>query len=64
MIKIKRKDSYADNRIIAVGMDLGRSIAINKGEIIEVTEEELKVIGQHRWLEIIKEETQGEGNGS
>ena len=49
--------NYLGSRIIT-NLDDVRDIQFNAGEKIEVTEEELKLIGNHRWL--IQEEYNGD----
>ena len=49
--------NYLGSKIIT-NLDDVRDIQFNAGEKIEVTEEELKLIGKHRWL--IQEEYNGD----
>ena len=53
---ISRIEEYADCKI-SINLDPERDIKFNAGEKIKVTEEELKQIGNHRWL--IVEENNG-----
>ena len=43
---------YGKDHKIILPIDPERLKAFNEGESIEVTEEELKSIGEHRWLEV------------
>ena len=53
-IKIKKSQGYKDNIVLLRGLDLARSIDFANMKVIEVTEEELNTIGEHRWLEVIQ----------
>ena len=49
-VTISKEKSYKDHKII-LPIDAERTAKFNKGETIEVTEEELKTI-KGRWLEV------------
>lgn len=46
---IYKNPNWIDQKIL-VNLDEVRDLKFNAGEKIEVTEEELKAIGEHRWL--------------
>ena len=52
MIKIQKTESYRDSKILISGIDEERLADFNLRKEIEVTAEELKAIGNHRWLEV------------
>ena len=54
-IIISKNLSYDKHKLETKGLDIDRVIKFNKGEKIQVTKEELEVIGLHRWL-IVEEE--------
>ena len=56
IIIISREPSYDKHKLV-MHLDLDRTIKFNKGEKIEVTQEELDVMGLHRWLIVHKTET-------
>jgi len=47
---INKTANYLSHKIILNGIDEKRTQEFNEGKIIEVTENELKEIGYHRWL--------------
>ena len=51
-IKIQKIESYRDSKILISGIDEERLADFNLCKEIEVTAEELKAIGNHRWLEV------------
>jgi len=52
-IVISKSKSYEVHKIsLDKYVDKERTIKFNKGEKITVTKEELKTIGEHRWLEV------------
>jgi len=51
-VTISKNPSYDQHKLRLPGLDLARVIKFNKGEKITITEEELKAIGRHRWLEV------------
>ena len=53
-ITISKDLSYDKHKLILKGLGLDKVLKFNKGEEIQVTQEELETIGKHRWL-IIKE---------
>ena len=55
-ITISREPSYDKHKLV-MHLDLNRTIKFNKGEKIEVTQEELDAMGLHRWLIVHKTET-------
>lgn len=55
-VTISKNPSYDKHKLRTEGLDIDRSIKFNKGEKIQVTQDELNVIGLHRWL-IIHPET-------
>ena len=68
-VTISKNPSYDKQKCRTEGLDLDRVIKFNKGEKIQVTEDELNVIGLHRWLivhpetiEIPEEIKEGENN--
>lgn len=52
LISINRTANYSDHTIILAGIDEKRTKEFNQGKVIEITPEELKAIGEHRWLEV------------
>ena len=50
ILGISKATSYTGLQIILNGIDEVRQQEFNAGKTIEVTEEELKQIGNHRWL--------------
>ena len=55
IIIISKNPSYDKHKLRTEGLDIDRAIKFNKGEKIQVTKQELEVIGSHRWL-IVEEE--------
>ena len=55
-ITISREPSYDKHKLV-MHLDLNRTIKFNKGEKIEVTQEELDTMGLHRWIIVHKTET-------
>ena len=49
---INKSANYLDHKIILSGIDEKRVTEFNQCKTIEVTEQELKAIGLHRWLEV------------
>lgn len=52
-VTISKNPAYDKHKII-IGLDADRTAKFNKGEKIEITEEEFENIGRHRWLEVEK----------
>jgi len=50
-IVISKSKAY-DVHKISLGLDKERTIKFNKGEKITVTKDELKTIGDRKWLEV------------
>lgn len=50
-MRIKKK-GYENHQCILEGIDEERQLLFNSGEEIEITEQEFKIIGYHRWLEV------------
>ena len=48
---ISKKPGWSDHKCLT-NLDKERDKLFNKGVKIEVTEQELKTIGKHRWLEV------------
>ena len=55
-LTISKDPSYDKHKLILKGLGLDRVIKFNKGEEIQVTQEELETIGLHRWLIVKKKE--------
>ena len=51
-ISISKSKGYGPEFKINLKLDKDRMGKFNKGGKITVTEEELKTIGEHRWLEV------------
>ena len=49
MLTIYKNAGWLDQKVL-VNLDEVRDIKFNAGEKIQVTEDELKQIGEHRWL--------------
>lgn len=51
---IYKTEGYKNHRVILIpfGFKGEEEIKFNSGEKLEVTEEQLKSIGKHRWLEV------------
>lgn len=47
---INKTANYLEHKIILNGIDEARTQDFNQGKVIEVTQQELKEIGEHRWL--------------
>ena len=48
---ISKKSGWLNHKIL-INLGKERDELFNKGEKVEVTKEELKTIGKHRWLEV------------
>ena len=48
-ISISKSPAYDKHKLV-MHLDLDRTIKFNKGEQIQVSQEELDAIGLHRWL--------------
>ena len=51
-VTISKEKSYDKHKVI-LNLDAERTEKFNKGEKIEVTEQELNTIGKHRWVEVV-----------
>ena len=49
-IVISKAPNYTGHKVLLAGIDEDRSVKFNAGEKIEVSQEELNAIGEHRWL--------------
>jgi hypothetical protein len=62
-VTISKNPGYDKQKLRTEGLDIDRVIKFNKGEKIQVTQDELNILGLHRWLIIHPEEIkEGENN--
>jgi len=50
VIRISKEQGYKGMKIILAGIEQERTDKFNDFETIEITKEELRSIGEHRWL--------------
>ena len=50
-LTISKAKGYEKHKVL-INLDQERDAKFNSGDKIEITEEELKTIGLHRWLEV------------